>query len=516
VNRLFWKFFFFIWLAQVTAMLCISGSLWLERRQHQEADDAAQTATTKTLINMTTVALQFGGKPAIEHLENTLLEHQIVIVDENNQEIFGRKIQLNSITAARSQSEQSPKLPNPFLASTVNGSDQHRYLVFLSGRHNWNEPPFKRKNWSFNDLLTSQTDHPPPFFSTELHAAHFIDNGAPPPPGFPPPHAQPPHFILLLATAFLASLIFAALLAYYFSKPIATLRRAFAAISNGDLSIRISGQMGKRKDELSDLGTNFDMMAQQFQLLFNSQRQLLHDVSHELRSPLARMHAAIGLARQRPHKIDTMLDRVERESDRMNQLIGELLTLSRVEANINNNTSTLTVIAINTVLGEILDNAQFEAQSEQKSIEFFGNDAVSINGNPELLVRAIENVIRNAVKHTASGTTVRINASVLAAADPDQRDQRYPTTNDNDSSTKGRWLLTVRDQGPGVPEAELDSIFEPFFRSSVGTKNLDGYGLGLAIAKRVISAHGGTIRAFNNTDGGLCVAMSFPILLVEH
>ena len=289
----------------------------------------------------------------------------------------------------------------------------------------------------------------------------------------------------------LVSLIFATLLAYYFSKPIAILRSAFAAIAQGDLSTRISGTMGKRRDELSDLGQNFDLMAQQFQLLFNSQRQLLHDVSHELRSPLARMQAAIGLARQQPHKVDAMLDRVDRDSTRMNQLIGELLTLSRVEANIKQSNSALPVIEMQALLNDILDNARFEAQTGDRTVDFFGNDAVSMHGNPELLIRAIENVVRNAVKHTAPGTTVRINAAIVA---PD------------------KWVLTVCDQGSGVPEAELESIFEPFFRSSTGTKNLEGYGLGLAIAKRVISAHGGGIQAFNNVDTGLCIAMSFPIL----
>ena len=504
MNRLFWKFFIFIWLAQLTAILCIGGSLWLEHRQHQESDDAAQAATAKTLINMTTVALQYGGKPAILHLKNTLWEHRIIIVDENNHDIFDRIIHPASLSAARARIAQPAPANTPFSASTVEGADHHHYLIFLASHHNHANPdgpsgeaPFIPSEATppapplMDTLSPPPLPPPPPGFNPGEDRPPFFDDNNPPPDFQPRHHPETQHAAILLAAALLVSLIFATLLAYYFSKPIAILRSAFAAIAQGDLSTRISGTMGKRRDELSDLGQNFDLMAQQFQLLFNSQRQLLHDVSHELRSPLARMQAAIGLARQQPHKVDAMLDRVDRDSTRMNQLIGELLTLSRVEANIKQSNSALPVIEMQALLNDILDNARFEAQTGDRTVDFFGNDAVSMHGNPELLIRAIENVVRNAVKHTAPGTTVRINAAIVA---PD------------------KWVLTVCDQGSGVPEAELESIFEPFFRSSTGTKNLEGYGLGLAIAKRVISAHGGGIQAFNNVDTGLCIAMSFPIL----
>ena len=140
MNRLFWKFFIFIWLAQLTAILCIGGSLWLEHRQHQESDDAAQAATAKTLINMTTVALQYGGKPAILHLKNTLWEHRIIIVDENNHDIFDRIIHPASLSAARARIAQPAPANTPFSASTVEGADHHHYLIFLASHHNHANP----------------------------------------------------------------------------------------------------------------------------------------------------------------------------------------------------------------------------------------------------------------------------------------------------------------------------------------------------------------------------------------
>jgi two-component system, OmpR family, sensor kinase len=278
-------------------------------------------------------------------------------------------------------------------------------------------------------------------------------------------------------------------LAWYFSKPIHSLRSAFEAVAGGDLDTRLGSDMGLRRDELADLGRDFDSMAERLRKLVEGQRRLLHDVSHELRSPLARLQAAIGLARQQPEKIEASLARIEHESVRMEQLIDELLTLSKLEATVPGDATD--EIDLGELLLHVLDDAKFEAEANDRGLEFNGNCAVLVAGNPELLQRAIENVVRNALKHTAVGS----NVEVTAQADAVRKEIR----------------IAVLDRGPGVPPGELQAIFEPFFRGAGAVRNSDGHGLGLAIAQRVIRSHGGRIVAANRESGGLCIDIILPV-----
>jgi two-component system OmpR family sensor kinase len=284
----------------------------------------------------------------------------------------------------------------------------------------------------------------------------------------------------------LASLLFAALLAWYFSRPIRALRGAFEAAASGDLAPRFGAAGRGRGDELADLGHDFDRMSGRLRALLDNQRRLLHDVSHELRSPLARLQAAIGLAHQQPDKLDVSLARIERESVRMDQLVGELLTLARLETAAA--LPALDDIGIADMVAEIGADAAFEAASQGRRVTVAGTTAAQVRGAPDLLWRAIDNVVRNAIKHSPRGGVVEI---VLGDA-------------------AGQALLRVRDRGPGVDSADLDTIFEPFYRSHPGAANLDGHGLGLAIARRVIDAHGGTITAANRDGGGLDVTIALP------
>jgi two-component system OmpR family sensor kinase len=285
----------------------------------------------------------------------------------------------------------------------------------------------------------------------------------------------------------LASFISAALLAWHFAKPIRNLRSAFDAVAAGKLEARIVPAMGARRDELADLGQDFDHMAARLQELVEGQRRLLHDVSHELRSPLARLQAAIGLARQRPEKTETMLERIERESARMDGMIGELLTLSRLEAGVSglmdDNVDLCELVA------ELAEDARFEARAAGKDVIFHHGAHATVRGRAELLHSAIENVVRNAVRHTPPSSNVVVTVDCSEADDEVH--------------------VAVRDHGSGVPEEELDAIFKPFVRSSTA-QALPGHGLGLAIAQRVVKAHGGTISASNAEGGGLRVEIRLP------
>jgi len=211
---------------------------------------------------------------------------------------------------------------------------------------------------------------------------------------------------------------------------------------------------------------------------------LLHDVSHEMRSPLARLQAVIGIARQQPERLAASMDRIELECERMDKLVGELLTLSRLEAGVDSRQGE--TFSARQLLEELLEDAQFEAAAQQREVRLLDGADAQLHGQPELLHRALENVVRNAIRHTAAGSSVEVEA--------------IPRDN--------ILLIAIQDQGPGVQAEELQTIFEPFYR---GTTGGDGHGLGLAIARRVVEMHGGTISASNRATGGLRVEIILPV-----
>jgi two-component system OmpR family sensor kinase len=290
-----------------------------------------------------------------------------------------------------------------------------------------------------------------------------------------------PFWFPILVTA-LISTLFGGLMAWYVSKPIRTLQWALQRLAAGQLDTRVQAQMGRRRDELAELGADFDRMAQRMQVLVGAQQRLLHDVSHELRSPLARMQAAIGLARQQPERTLAMQERVERESMRLDGLVGELLTLARLEADVAQ--APRERIDVVDLLAEVCDDARFEARAAHRDLVFTTHGGFVADVNGELLYRAFENVVRNAVKFTHEGTVV----SVLAEA-----------------SATGL-VITVSDQGPGVPQEAHLRMFEPFQR--IGDAGVDGFGLGLTIAKRAIETHGGRIEAQAASGGGLAIRIT--------
>lgn len=323
--------------------------------------------------------------------------------------------------------------------------------------------------------LRHQLESPP----VSAPARQDPERRLPPPPG---PHLP----IEPLLVGLLASLIFGALLARYLSKPIRLMRGAFESVAEGNLKVNLAEQLGRRQDELADLGRDFDRVAQRLQGLMDDKKRLLHDVSHELRSPLARLSAAVDLARQQPEKLDTWLERIEREAGRMDKLVGELLAIARLDAEGAAGGETL---SLRDFLGALVADAQFEAVLVGCQVELLIGEDCRIAGRPDLLRRAVENVLRNAIRYSPAGSTVQIRVTPL----PDS----------------GQVRLAIHDHGPGVPETELETIFEPFFRSA--SSDNKGYGLGLAIAKRVIEASRGRIAAGNAEDGGLTVTIELPV-----
>lgn len=324
--------------------------------------------------------------------------------------------------------------------------------------------------------------HPPLSFSPEGAAPAM--NRQPPLP--PPPRGPKPPIFHLLAGA-VVSLIFAALLAAYVSQPIRRLRQALQAGAKGELTPGLSAAMGKRRDELADLGQDFDRMAQHLAQLMEGQRRLLHDVSHELRSPLARLNAIIGLARQQPDSIEECLTRLERESRRMDRLLSELLTLSRLESGMEKPATES--VSISELLDDVLADAALELEQAGCCVDLHCDEKAWVQGDPEMLHRVFDNLLRNALSHAAAGGWLGVSVTHEANA----------------------LVIRFEDGGPGVPDAELEQLFIPFFRGTNSSAK-NGHGLGLAIARQIVGYHGGRIAAANRPAGGLCLTVELPLV----
>lgn len=277
-------------------------------------------------------------------------------------------------------------------------------------------------------------------------------------------------------------------LARTLTSPMVPLRRATRRLSSGDLSARVGGNVGRRRDEIGELAREFDAMAERIEGLVESQQRLLRDVSHELRSPLARLVVALELARGRAGEAAAgPLDRIEREAGRLDELIGQLLLLERLEAGTAEQEAM--AVDLDGLLADVVADAGFEAASGGTEVRFEGGSGCRVVGRELLLRSAFDNVIRNAVHHTEPGTTVEVELET-----------------DDDAL-----IVAVRDHGSGVPEDEIAKIFEPFYRvGEARDRATGGTGLGLAIAARAVRAHGGSIGAENHPEGGLVVTVRLP------
>ena len=279
-------------------------------------------------------------------------------------------------------------------------------------------------------------------------------------------------------------------LARYVTRPLAVLRGATRALARGNLAVRVGPTMGRAPEEFTELGHDFDRMAGRLDALVTAERRLLRDISHELRSPLARLNVALGLARQRAGDDQTALDRIEREAERLNSLIGELLMLARMESGAAR--AVQEPIDLVTIVHEVVEDAAFEAKSRGRAVQLTETCDAVVRGDPELLRSAVENVVRNAVRHTWEGTAVEVSLRREGPA---------------------CLRVRVRDHGSGVPEAALPYIFEPFYRvGDARERGTGGVGLGLTIVQRTIRLHEGTVYAANAPDGGLVVELTLPAL----
>jgi signal transduction histidine kinase len=289
---------------------------------------------------------------------------------------------------------------------------------------------------------------------------------------------QPEHLFVLAVGVLLCYW-----LAYHLTRPVRRLQRAVERFGRGDLSAR-SGSV--RRDELGELGRTFDRMADRMETLLAAERRLLLDISHELRSPLARLNVALELARS-GDDLERALNRIGKESDRLNELVGQLLQVTRAEG--DPGSLRRDSVQLDELVEQLVDDSSIEAASRGCALKYDTREPATVAGDPELLRRAVENVLRNAIRHSPRDTAVEVK---LARAN-------------------GRVVVDIRDHGPGVPEDALPRLFDAFYRvESDRNRTSGGIGLGLSIARRAIELHKGKIRA-RNAGPGLEVELDLPV-----
>lgn len=279
------------------------------------------------------------------------------------------------------------------------------------------------------------------------------------------------------------------LLARYLSRPVRVLKRAAQRMSAGDLTVRVAHELESADGETLELGREMDRMAHRISDLLEAQKQLLRDVSHELRSPLARLNISLELVRRRcPPDVEPALLRIERDTDRLNTMIGELLTLSRLES--NRAIEKPEAVDLDALVEDVVGDVAYEAEQQGVEVVVESEVDADVDGSRELLRRAIENVLRNAVRFTEPGSSIEVKLE----------------------RTGDRAKLVVRDHGPGVPEDALKKIFEPFHRVATDRARASGgTGIGLAITERAVALHGGHVVATNAEGSGLRVEIELPV-----
>jgi two-component system sensor histidine kinase CpxA len=449
-RSLFLKIFFCFWLAAAAMIGALNLMLWFSFAQDPNPERR---------------------RGALGEALNLYAESAVQVYDSEGPQAFEQYVN-RSLKEAGTEIElfdgdgKSLTAPTPAeasaLAAEIKATQQHISHVTELGRLTWGREVIAPSGRVF-------------IFVTRLRQP-YVFRGLPP---------------LGIALSILAAGVISYLLALYLTSPVKKLKSVVQSFAEGNLEARVAPQLGSRRDELADLGREFDHMAERIAALISSQKRLLADISHELRSPLARLTVALALARKNTTtKGESALDRIEMESERVNALVGQLLALTRLESGAERVPPE--TVVLEDLLEEVIDDANYEAKPLHKEVRVLQLSPSRVRGSSELLRSGIENVIRNAIRYTAEGTAIEVSLTTRL----------------------DHAIVTVRDHGPGVPESELQHIFEPFYRvGEARERSSGGVGLGLSIADRTIKLHGGSIRAENVKDG-LLITIGLPLSAV--
>ncbi len=464
MGRLFWKIFLWFWLTMILMTFAIAWGMAQFFQQERALSDRPLARFALLQVEAVAAVLEYSGESAAKVLLREIADNsrlKIFVIDGRGGELLGRTVIEESFNTIRQRRGQAG-------GADLSVSPTDRTVISPAGK--------------YYQVMAQLPDR---------HKAHMPLRGAP--FGLMRPfHHDPWLFSIRLGIAVLLSGLVCFWLAWYLASPVRRLREANRRLSEGELGVRVGKAMGRRRDEIADLGRDFDRMAEHIQTLILTQKQLLSDVSHELRSPLARLQVALGLARKKIGKnAERDLDRIELEANRLDDLVGHVLTLARLE--VLEPDVLEDYVDITELLKSIIEAVEFEATDSNRHVHLIGETSCIVEANAELLRRALENIIRNAVHHTVEKTIVEVNIQ-------DSVDQ------------KGQINISVCDHGIGIPEEKLSVLFEPFVRlSEARERSSGGYGLGLAIAERAIRLHGGHVSANNRDGGGLCVLVQLPL-----
>lgn len=451
MSRLFWRIFVAFWSATILIILSIA---WITTH-HFETERIPGLEITRlqaSLDEQLIIAARELSRPGATSRAQLqdIAEgdtYTIFLLDGNGHDVLGRPVPTHVLELARADSSA---------VDTLSERMRRRSVVAVDGR---------------------------PFVAVAVFAGSRFG------PLF---DRRPFRFWLPIGIALSISALFSVLLAAYVVMPLERIRASTRRFAQGDLDARVGTLRLNRSYEISTLAGEFDTMAARIKVLVENNRRLVRDVSHELRSPLARLRVALELARGGDAARQTAsFDRIEAEADRLDEMLSQAIELSRLE------TITTTVrgmpLALDELLDDVIGNASYEGVLQRRKVVFSEREALTVPGSRDALSSAFENVVRNALAYTVANTTVEVRLHA-------------------DRTDPSMAHISVRDHGPGVAESELVRIFEPFYRTDVARARASGgTGLGLAIARSAIENHGGTIRAHNAAGGGLEIAINLPM-----
>lgn len=456
MRSLFLKIFLSYWIAQA---LFVVFAILVTLAIHPSGEIASVQAQQARFLSEAVQAYQTSGQDGARNYLRSVRDAQHVrlfLFDENTRDLTGRIPPEWILRVARGETATADSLrgrlgPARYLRQTMAAAGGHSYTLVVEF------PPQEHR-----------------FFG---------------------PHGVP-HLGILIAIV--SSGLVCYILARYLTSPIVLLRAATQKLASGDLTARAGLPASRRHDETAELMRDFDRMAERIENLVNAQSRLLTDISHELRSPLARLNVALELARQRSGpEARSALDRIDRETNRLNELIQKLLTIARLEA--GDESIEKVPVHLEQIIHEIARDAAFEAQTRHCQVEATVVDDSVVIGSPSLLHSAIENVVRNAIRYTQEGTTVQVRLEEGVAIE-------------GDSLQGPEAVVRVTDSGPGVPEDSLGKLFRPFYRiDDARGRQTGGVGLGLSITDRAVRLHRGTIKVSNRPQGGLMVEIRLPL-----